>query len=92
MAHKKGQGTSRNGRDSNAQRLGFKAFGGQLVPGGTIIVRQRGTRVKPGLNVGRGKDDTLFAMVDGVVKFEDKGRSGKFISVYPETAAASAAS
>ena len=65
MAHKKGQGTSRNGRDSNAQRLGFKAFGGQLVPGGTIIVRQRGTRVKPGLNVGRGKDDTLFAKITG---------------------------
>ena len=63
MAHKKGQGTSRNGRDSNAQRLGFKAFGGQVVPGGTIIVRQRGTRVKPGLNVGRGKDDTLFAKI-----------------------------
>ena len=90
MAHKKGLGSSRNGRDSNAQRLGFKAFGGQLVPGGTIIVRQRGTRVKPGLNVGRGKDDTLFALIDGVVKFEDKGRSGKFISVYPEAAAATA--
>ena len=81
MAHKKGQGTSRNGRDSNSQRLGFKAFGGQLVPGGTIIVRQRGTRVKPGLNVGRGKDDTLFAKITGVVKYEDKGRMGKFISV-----------
>ena len=65
MAHKKGLGSSRNGRDSNAQRLGFKAFGGQLVPGGTIIVRQRGTRVKPGLNVGRGKDDTLFAKISG---------------------------
>ena len=65
MAHKKGQGTSRNGRDSNAQRLGFKVFGGQVVPGGTIIVRQRGTRVKPGLNVGRGKDDTLFAKISG---------------------------
>src|SRR5574341_1314616 len=61
MAHKKGLGSSRNGRDSNAQRLGMKAFGGQLVSGGTIIVRQRGTRLKPGLNVGRGKDDTLFA-------------------------------
>ena len=60
MAHKKGLGSSRNGRDSNAQRLGFKAFGGQVVPGGTIIVRQRGTRVKPGLNVGRGKDDTFL--------------------------------
>ena len=81
MAHKKGQGTSRNGRDSNAQRLGFKAFGGQLVPGGTIIVRQRGTRVKPGLNVGRGKDDTLFAKVPGIVVFRDRGRFGKFISI-----------
>ena len=65
MAHKKGLGSSRNGRDSNAQRLGFKVFGGQVVPGGTIIVRQRGTRVKPGVNVGRGKDDTLFAKVTG---------------------------
>ena len=81
MAHKKGQGTSRNGRDSNAQRLGFKAFGGQLVPGGTIIVRQRGTRVKPGLNVGRGKDDTLFAKITGVVEFRDRGRMGHFVSV-----------
>ena len=81
MAHKKGQGTSRNGRDSNSQRLGFKAFGGQLVPGGTIIVRQRGTRVKPGLNVGRGKDDTLFAKVPGIVVFRDRGRLGKFISI-----------
>jgi large subunit ribosomal protein L27 len=83
MAHKKGQGTSRNGRDSNAQRLGFKAFGGQLVPGGTIIVRQRGTRVKPGLNVGRGKDDTLFAKVTGRIKFVDKGSQGKFVMVEP---------
>ena len=90
MAHKKGQGTSRNGRDSNAQRLGFKAFGGQLVPGGTIIVRQRGTRVKPGLNVGRGKDDTLFAYVTGIVQFEDKGRSGRYISVVPAVGAAEA--
>ena len=87
MAHKKGLGSSRNGRDSNAQRLGFKAFGGQIVPGGTIIVRQRGTRVKPGLNVGRGKDDTLFSLIDGVVKFENKGQKGKFISVYLEGAA-----
>ena len=81
MAHKKGQGTSRNGRDSNAQRLGFKAFGGQIVPGGTIIVRQRGTPVKPGLNVGRGKDDTLFAKVTGTVEFRDRGRMGKFVSI-----------
>jgi len=76
MAHKKGQGTSRNGRDSNAQRLGFKAFGGQLVPGGTIIVRQRGTRVKPGLNVGRGKDDTLFAKITGGSSFSTRDRWG----------------
>jgi len=81
MAHKKGLGSSRNGRDSNAQRLGVKVFGGQLVPGGSIIVRQRGTRYKPGLNVGRGKDDTLFAKVTGVVKFVDKGSMGKFIAV-----------
>jgi large subunit ribosomal protein L27 len=84
MAHKKGLGSSRNGRDSNAQRLGFKAFAGQLVPGGTIIVRQRGTRVKPGLNVGRGKDDTLFAKVSGVIKFVDRGRLGKFVAVEPK--------
>ena len=90
MAHKKGLGSSRNGRDSNAQRLGFKAFGGQVVPGGTIIVRQRGTRVKPGLNVGRGKDDTLFALIDGVVLFQDKGQDGRFISVLPPEQAASA--
>ena len=83
MAHKKGQGTSRNGRDSNAQRLGFKAFGGQVVPGGTIIVRQRGTRVKPGLNVGRGKDDTLFALVTGYVEFKDRGTRGRFVNVRP---------
>ena len=85
MAHKKGQGTSRNGRDSNAQRLGFKAFGGQVVPGGTIIVRQRGTRVKPGLNVGRGKDDTLFAKISGRIKFMDKGSMGKFVMVEPRS-------
>jgi large subunit ribosomal protein L27 len=81
MAHKKGLGSSRNGRDSNAQRLGVKAFGGQLVPGGTIIVRQRGTKVKPGVNVGRGKDDTLFAKVTGVIEFKDRGPLGKFVSV-----------
>ena len=85
MAHKKGLGSSRNGRDSNSQRLGFKAFGGQLVPGGTIIVRQRGTRVKPGLNVGRGKDDTLFARITGVIRFVDRGRMGKFVTVDPQT-------
>jgi large subunit ribosomal protein L27 len=81
VAHKKGLGSSRNGRDSNAQRLGVKAFGGQLVPGGTIIVRQRGTRIKPGLNVGRGKDDTLFAKVSGVIKFKDRGNLGKFVTI-----------
>jgi len=83
MAHKKGQGTSRNGRDSCAQRLGIKVFGGQLVPGGSIIVRQRGTKIKPGLHVGWGKDDTLFAKVTGVVEFKDRGRMGKFVSVQP---------
>jgi len=83
MAHKKWQGTSRNGRDSNAQRLGFKAFGGQLVPGGTIIVRQRGTRVKPGLNVGRGKDDTLFAKITGKIVFKDRGQLGKYVMIEP---------
>jgi large subunit ribosomal protein L27 len=83
MAHKKGLGSSRNGRDSNAQRLGFKAFGGQVVPGGTIIVRQRGTRVKPGLNVGRGKDDTLFAKITGKIVFKDRGQMGKFVMVEP---------
>src|SRR5262249_54980986 len=83
MAHKKGVGSSRNGRDSNSQRLGVKRFGGQAVLGGEILVRQRGTKFKPGTNVGRGSDDTLFAMVSGIVKFEEKGRKGKFISVYP---------
>jgi large subunit ribosomal protein L27 len=81
MAHKKGLGSSKNGRDSNAQRLGVKAFGGQLVPGGTIIVRQRGTPFKPGVNVGRGSDDTLFATVTGTVLFRDRGRMGKFVSI-----------
>ena len=81
MAHKKGLGSSRNGRDSNAQRLGVKAFGGQLVSGGTIIIRQRGTRLKPGLNVGRGKDDTLFAKITGILKFVDRGSMGKFVTV-----------
>jgi large subunit ribosomal protein L27 len=81
MAHKKGLGSSRNGRDSNAQRLGVKAFGGQLVSGGTIIVRQRGTKLKPGVNVGRGTDDTLFAKVTGVVEFKDRGQHGRFVSV-----------
>jgi large subunit ribosomal protein L27 len=83
MAHKKGGGSSTNGRDSQGQRLGVKRFGGQLVNAGTILVRQRGTRHKPGLNVARGKDDTLFALITGHVKFEDKGRDGRFISVLP---------
>ncbi len=83
MAHKKGGGSSTNGRDSQGQRLGVKRFAGQLVQAGTILVRQRGTRHKPGLNVGRGKDDTLFARITGIVRFEDKGRSGRYISVLP---------
>jgi len=83
MAHKKGQGSSRNGRDSNSQRLGVKAYGGQSVRGGTIILRQHGTRWKPGRNVGLGKDHTLFALVDGVVRFEDKGSTGQLVSVLP---------
>jgi len=86
MAHKKGGGSSNNGRDSNAQRLGVKAFGGELVTGGSIIVRQRGTRLKPGLNVGRGSDDTLFAKITGKVKFVDRGRMGRFVAVEPVTA------
>jgi len=83
MAHKKGVGSSRNGRDSHSQRLGVKRFGGQLVSGGSILVRQRGTKFKAGENVGRGKDDTLFAKITGIVAFEDKGRSGRFISIQP---------
>ncbi len=84
MAHKKGLGSSKNGRDSNAQRLGVKAFGGELVTGGSILVRQRGTRYKAGENVGRGKDDTLFAKIPGIVEFRDRGRFGKFISIKSE--------
>ena len=83
MAHKKGQGSSRNGRDSNPQHLGVKRFGGQFVTGGSILVRQRGTRFFPGENVGRGKDDTLFAKIDGVVCFEPVTRAKRRISVYP---------
>ena len=83
MAHKKGLGSSKNGRDSNAQRLGVKVFGGQVVTGGSIIVRQRGTPMKAGENVGWGKDDTLFAKIDGTVVFKDRGRMGKFVSVQP---------
>jgi len=83
VAHKKGVGSSRNGRDSNAQRLGVKRFDGQLVSGGSILVRQRGTKVKPGKNVGLGNDHTLFAKVEGFVKFEDKGSKGRFVNIYP---------
>ncbi len=83
MAHKKGVGSSRNGRDSNPQYLGVKRYGGETVVAGNIIVRQRGTRFHPGQNVGRGRDDTLFALVDGVVAFERRGRDRKQVSVYP---------
>lgn len=86
MAHKKGTGSTRNGRDSNAQRLGVKRFGGQVVKAGNILIRQRGTKVHPGVNVGRGSDDTLFALIDGVVTFERKDRSRKKVSVYPVAA------
>jgi large subunit ribosomal protein L27 len=81
MAHKKGGGSSTNGRDSHGQRLGVKRFGGQVVTGGSILIRQRGTRYKAGKNVGRAKDDSLFALIDGVVRFEDKGGMGRYISV-----------
>lgn len=81
MAHKKGMGSSRNGRDSNAQRLGVKRFGGETVTGGSILVRQRGTRFLPGRNVGRGTDDTLFAKANGVVKFERFSKSKLMVSV-----------
>lgn len=87
MAHKKGLGSSRNGRDSQAQRLGVKRFGGQLVTGGSILVRQRGTKFKPGENVGRGKDDTLYAKIGGIVEFKEKGRAGRFIHIRPVEAA-----
>jgi len=86
MAHKKGGGSSRNGRDSNAQRLGVKRFGGQQVSAGSILVRQRGTKLHPGTNVGIGSDDTLFALIDGVVKFERFGKSKQRVSVYPPAA------
>ena len=83
FAHKKGVGSSRNGRDSHAQRLGTKKADGQSVLAGNIIVRQRGTKIHPGINVGIGKDDTLFALIEGVVKFERKGRDKKQARVYP---------
>jgi large subunit ribosomal protein L27 len=82
MAHKKGQGSTRNGRDSNAQRLGVKVYGGEVIRPGGIIVRQRGTRVHPGRNVARGSDDTLFSLIDGVVQFD---RGGRRVSVVPRT-------
>ena len=88
FAHKKGVGSSRNGRDSAAQRLGVKRYDGQLVTAGNIIVRQRGTRIHPGTNVGLGKDDTLFALIDGYVKFEHLDRSRKRVSIYPDKARA----
>jgi large subunit ribosomal protein L27 len=91
MAHKKGVGSSRNGRDSNAQRLGLKRGDGQFVTAGNIIVRQRGTKFHPGKNCGLGKDDTLFALIDGYVKFERKDRNRKRVSIYLERPAASAA-
>jgi large subunit ribosomal protein L27 len=83
MAHKKGVGSTRNGRDSNPKFLGVKRYGGESVVAGNIIVRQRGTRIHPGQNVGIGRDDTLFALVDGVVTFERRGRDRKQVSVYP---------
>ena len=85
MAHKKGQGSSRNGRDSNAQRLGVKRFGGENVLAGNILVRQRGTKFHPGINVKRGSDDTLFALVNGTVKFETKRGNRKVVNVYQQT-------
>jgi large subunit ribosomal protein L27 len=83
LAHKKGQGSVKNGRDSNAQRMGVKVFGGQRVNAGSIIIRQRGTRIHPGENVGHAKDNTLYALVDGVVKYTRKGRDRKIVSVTP---------
>jgi large subunit ribosomal protein L27 len=83
MAHKKGQGSSRNGRDSNSQRLGVKTFGGETVRGGAIILRQHGTRFKPGRNVGLARDHSLYALIAGTVRFEDHGSRGKLVSVVP---------
>jgi large subunit ribosomal protein L27 len=83
MAHKKGAGSSRNGRDSNAQRLGTKVYGGQIVKGGAILVRQRGTKIHPGRNVGKGGDDTLFAKIGGIVKYERLDKIRKKVSIYP---------
>lgn len=91
FAHKKGVGSSRNGRDSHSKRLGVKRYDGQFVTAGSIIVRQRGTKVYPGLNVGKGSDDTLFALVDGYVKFARKGRNGKKVNVFELAEAAATA-
>ena len=91
MAHKKGTGSTRNGRDSNAQRLGVKRYGGQVVRAGNILVRQRGTSFHPGNNVGLGKDYTIFALIDGVVTFEKKGKNRKQVSVYAAIAPTEAA-
>lgn len=84
MAHKKGVGSTRNGRESHSKRLGVKKYGGELVKAGSVLIRQRGTKIHPGLNVGRGGDDTLFAKAAGYVKFEHKGSSRKLVSIYPE--------
>jgi large subunit ribosomal protein L27 len=83
MAHKKAGGSTRNGRESQSKRLGCKKFAGESVHGGSILVRQRGTPIKPGKNVGRGKDDTLFALVNGVVQYQDRGRMGRFVRIDP---------
>lgn len=91
MAHKKSAGTSRNGRDSQSKRLGVKRFAGENVHGGTIIVRQRGTPLQAGLNVGRGKDDTLFAKINGIIRFQRKGRQGRFVHVDPVAAESASA-
>ncbi len=83
MAHKKAAGSTRNGRESQSKRLGAKRFDGQSVKGGSILVRQRGTKFKPGRNVGLGKDDTLFAKIEGTVKFQNRGRFGRFVHIIP---------
>ena len=92
MAHKKGLGSSRNGRDSNSQRLGTKEYGGSVVPGGSILVRQRGTKIKPGKNVGLGRDHTLFAKITGLVVYTQNGSKGRFVHVQPVEQQAPAAS
>ena len=91
MAHKKGVGSSKNGRDSESKRLGVKRFDGQVVAAGNILVRQRGTKFKPGFNVGQGKDFTLFALRDGVVRFENKGGKGRFVNIDEQASEALAA-